>query len=45
MVRGQTNTGENIKCRIQVLTGNHTQNGSFIINKGAETKNPKIPKW
>ena len=45
MVKGQTNTGENIKCRIQVLTGNHTQNGSFITNRGTEIKNPKIPKW
>ena len=37
IVKGQTKTGENIKCRIQVLTGNHTQNGSFITNTATYT--------
>ena len=45
MVKGQTSTGENIRCNIQVFKGNQTQNGSLIISKGAESKNPNIPRW
>ena len=45
MVKGQTSTGENIKCIIHVLSGIQIQNGSLIIRRGAESKNPNIPRW
>ena len=45
IVNGQTNTGENIKCKIQVFKGNQIQIGSITTNNGAEIKKPKIPKW
>jgi hypothetical protein len=42
MVAGQTNTGENIRCIIQMFTGTHIQKGSLKIRKKGTTTNNKI---
>ncbi len=34
MVAGQTNTGENIRCKIHIEIGMETQNGSLVIRSG-----------
>tara|TARA_R110002012_G_scaffold280555_1_gene469101 strand:- start:2253 stop:2387 length:135 start_codon:yes stop_codon:yes gene_type:complete len=42
MVAGQTNTGENIRCITQTVTGTQIQNGSLIITKGGVNINRSI---